>query len=188
MSRHRQPARFFVGLNESTNKSYANCGRKAAPAKCARGRARKRQLGQLRSQQQADEDGDPSASLDMRGRSIADAMEENSAFVRNGTAAWPDCGAWRPKSMFDLYYKLVRVVERHEWETFHGSLRRPLAAVQENWRHSDPPSGSPRGGQGRAASVPSRALPRSLSRMCSTRSRRERFRTCITHGRCSLLG
>ena len=28
--------------------------------------------------------------------------------------------------MFDLYYKLIRVVERHEWEDFAAALRKPL--------------------------------------------------------------
>ena len=28
--------------------------------------------------------------------------------------------------MFEVYYKLQRIVERHEWETFTDSLHRPL--------------------------------------------------------------
>ena len=59
-------------------------------------------------------------------KTVADAMEANAQYARSGIVAWPDCTAWRPKSMFDLYYKLQRVVERHDWEAFHGSLRRPL--------------------------------------------------------------
>ena len=46
--------------------------------------------------------------------------------AKNGTVAWPDCSAWRPKSMFDLYYKLLHIVERWEWEEFAASLRKPL--------------------------------------------------------------
>ena len=32
----------------------------------------------------------------------------------DAAAAWPDCDAWRPKSLFEVYYKLQRVVERHK--------------------------------------------------------------------------
>ena len=91
-------------------------------------RAHKRRDGVLKSQKEeaaADMDDWDAPGFD-RGRSIAAAMEANTAFAKNGTAAWPDLDCWRPKSMFDLYYKLIRVVERHEWEDFAASLRKPL--------------------------------------------------------------
>ena len=49
-----------------------------------------------------------------------------AGFAKSGVVAWPDCDAWRPKSMFDLYYKLIKVVERSDWERFASSLRQPL--------------------------------------------------------------
>ena len=94
-------------------------------------RAKKSREGTLQSQQrqsweaELDETGWDTPGMD-RSRSIAAAIEANCAFAKNGTAAWPDCSAWRPKSMFDLYYKLIRVVERHEWEDFAAALRKPL--------------------------------------------------------------
>ena len=43
---------------------------------------------------------------------VFEALHEQAS---HASALWPDCDAWRPKSMFDVYYRLQRVVERHEW-------------------------------------------------------------------------
>ena len=85
-------------------------------------RGEKRRKGTLKSQQEpeeAEEYGD-------RARAIAAAIEANASFATSNVAAWPDCLTWRPKSMFDLYYKLQRIVERWEWEDFAEMLRKPL--------------------------------------------------------------
>ena len=82
-------------------------------------RARKRVRGALRSQQ-PDEEWNEEAQR-------ARVLEEKiAAQAGKPDASWPDCAAWRPKSMFDLYYKLVRVVAKEEWYHFSEALRRPL--------------------------------------------------------------
>ena len=92
----------------------------ARPRSRSLGRARKRKRGELASQQQRQDDEE---GLDGdRSHHIASAMEANAGFAKSGVVAWPDCDAWRPKSMFDLYYKLIKVVERSEWERFASSL------------------------------------------------------------------
>ena len=88
------------------------------------GRAAKALAGTLKSQKEAaaaEEEWVPD-----RNQSIQAALEANASMAKNGTVAWPDCSAWRPKSMFDLYYKLLHIVERHEWEDFAASLKKPL--------------------------------------------------------------
>ena len=76
------------------------------------GRASKRARGELQSQKDEGlvDEGPPTT----RNRTLTDAL------------AMPDCDAWRPESMFNLYYKLIRVVKLHEWDAFHGALRHPL--------------------------------------------------------------
>ena len=85
------------------------------------GRAIKRKDNKLQSQQPP-----PDETTYDRARAIHDAMEANATFARNRVVAWPDCDAWRPKSMFDLYYKLQRIVSREEWDAFSLAIRRPL--------------------------------------------------------------
>ena len=80
------------------------------------GRAQKRLNGTLQSQQQQDDEY-------QFGGAVGAAMEANSVWARAGVAAWPDCDAWRPQSMFDLYYRLIQLVERSEWESFRSSVR-----------------------------------------------------------------
>ena len=70
-------------------------------------RARKRARGDLASQHDSSQDDESTRSW-----KIAEAMGRASS---RAVANWPDCDAWRPKSMFDLYYKLQKVVERWEW-------------------------------------------------------------------------
>ena len=49
------------------------------------------------------------------GRSAKIAEKHAQAVGERRDVAWPDCSAWRPKSMFDLYYKLIRIVDREDW-------------------------------------------------------------------------
>ena len=85
-------------------------------------RARKRARGELQSQ--AEEDWAPQTQEALRATALADALQRS---VNNpNQLAWPDCAAWRSKSMFDVYYKVSQVVERDEWDAFSDSLRRPL--------------------------------------------------------------
>lgn len=88
-------------------------------------RAAKRRRGLLASQQKEDDVSRMSLlPVDCRARNITHALELSC--VQCKVASWPDCDAWRPKSMFDLYYKLQRIVEKAEWEAFALSLRQPL--------------------------------------------------------------
>ena len=84
------------------------------------GRARKRLAGTLKSQQEVEDGGEDTGGRTER---IFQSLQE-SAGKRD--ALWPDCDAWRPQSMFDVYYRLQRIVERDEWPNFAASLRRPL--------------------------------------------------------------
>ncbi|EOD41942.1 hypothetical protein EMIHUDRAFT_194550 [Emiliania huxleyi CCMP1516] len=85
-------------------------------------RSRKRKAGDLASQRLDDGDEEPLASE----TSGADKTRLGRASSSNPNALWPDCDAWRPKSMFDVYYRLTAVVPREEWPAFSDSLRRPL--------------------------------------------------------------
>jgi len=85
-------------------------------------RSRKSKAGDLASQRLDDGDEEPLASE----TSGADKTRLGRASSSNPNALWPDCDAWRPKSMFDVYYRLTAVVPREEWPAFSDSLRRPL--------------------------------------------------------------
>ena len=85
-------------------------------------RSRKRKAGDLASQRLDDGDEELLASE----TSGADKTRLGRASSSNPNALWPDCDAWRPKSMFDVYYRLTAVVPREEWPAFSDSLRRPL--------------------------------------------------------------
>ena len=65
------------------------------------GRARKRLAGTLKSQQESEDDGEDTGGRPER---IFQSLQE-SAGKRD--ALWPDCDAWRPQSMFDVYYRLL---------------------------------------------------------------------------------
>ena len=86
-------------------------------------RAAKRLRGELTSQREAYA---AEPLVEARSRTITEALESNAAWARGAHVAWPDEDAWRPKSMFDLYYRLQRIVERSEWDRFALSLRAPL--------------------------------------------------------------
>ena len=92
----------------------------------SRVRARKRANFELESQKReaAAEEDDENTSRS-RAFAIADAIEANAALARSGVVAWPDCAAWRPKSMFDLYYRLQRIVHISEWE--YAPARQPIS-------------------------------------------------------------
>ena len=95
----------------------------AMPKRCrSKGvvRAAKRRAFTLRSQNLPDDDA--LAAPTTRGDRIAEAMKRGSS---DAAAAWPDCDAWRPKSLFEVYYKLQRVVERHDWCAPIPHTRRP---------------------------------------------------------------
>lgn len=95
----------------------------AMPKRCrSKGvvRAAKRRAFTLRSQNLPDDDA--LAAPTTRGDRIAEAMKRGSS---DAAAAWPDCDAWRPKSLFEVYYKLQRVVERHDWCAPVPHTRRP---------------------------------------------------------------
>ena len=99
------------------------------------GRARKRQEGMLLSQQPM-----PDEQVEGRWKSIGEALESNAVWSRGTHAAWPDCDAWRPKSMFDLYFKLQHIVERWEWEKFSDALRVPLPITFRFVKGDDDPA------------------------------------------------
>jgi len=95
----------------------------AMPKRCrSKGvvRAAKRRAFTLRSQNLPEDDA--AAAPTTRGDRIAEAMKRGSS---DAAAAWPDCDAWRPKSLFEVYYKLQRVVERHDWCAPIPHTRRP---------------------------------------------------------------
>ena len=113
------------------------------------GRARKRAQGRLASQQ-------PEGSE--RATSIALAVASHAGTKWSTcNASWPDCEAWRPKSMFDLYYKLQRVVQRHEWCVHPRSRPR----VAHPLSPACPPNGTMRElRRGSSHASPSRAAAR----------------------------
>ena len=105
--------RFVFGEDDTLTEAVAtpsgggNTGKKKRSRSV--GRARKRQLGLLKSQQ-VDEEDEGVGARPMS--NIEKALETHSAYARSATVAWPDCAAWRPKSMFEVYYKLQRIVEQ----------------------------------------------------------------------------
>ena len=73
-------------------------------------RARKRAAGTLVSQMTVEESAE--ACEQSRTSKINASLHERASLP---AALWPDCDTWRPKSMFDVYYRLQKIVERHEW-------------------------------------------------------------------------
>ena len=113
---------FEIGEVASSSSS-ADVAAAAMPKRCrSKGvvRAAKRRAFTLRSQNLPEDDA--AAAPTTRGDRIAEAMKRGSS---DAAAAWPDCDAWRPKSLFEVYYKLQRVVERHDWCAPAPHARRP---------------------------------------------------------------
>ena len=112
---------FEIGGEEVFVVVAADVAAAAMPKRCrSKGvvRAAKRRAFTLRSQNLPEDDA--AAAPTTRGDRIAEAMP-----CRQRPAAWPDCDAWRPKSLFEVYYKLQRVVERHDWCAPAPHARRP---------------------------------------------------------------
>ena len=62
--------------------------------------------------------GDLSMAPSPNGDAAATSSKIEEAMWRTSSrriATWPDCDAWRPKSMFDLYYKLQKIVGKADW-------------------------------------------------------------------------
>jgi len=58
-----------------------------------------------------------------RAARVAEALERSGG---GSASTWPDEDAWRPKALFDVYYRLQQIVPRYEWKEFSDSLQKPL--------------------------------------------------------------
>lgn len=63
------------------------------------------------------------SAAEERAARVAASLEGTAG---DGSWAWPDEDAWRPKAQFDVYYRLQQIVPRHDWKQFSDSLHLPL--------------------------------------------------------------